>query len=119
MTLTVGRRGEQLAEEYMLAHGAKLLERNFHVRYAEVDRLFLDEGELVALEVKARDVHDLAAPEECVFVSQLRRIVRDLMTYAQDNDMLELPMRVDVIAIVFEPDGSVLRLDHLRSVYPA
>jgi putative endonuclease len=117
-TLATGRRGERLAEEYFLALGARLLERNFHVQYAEIDLIFEHAGELVAVEVKTRSALDLAAPEECVFASQLRRIVRGLTTYAQDNNLLEMPFRIDVIAIVIVPDGEILRFDHLKSVYP-
>jgi putative endonuclease len=121
MTLTrmqTGRRGERLAEEHFVALGAKILERNYHIQYAEVDLIVEHDGELVAVEVKARDVEDLAAPEECVYPAQLRRIVRGLTTYAQDNDLLEMPFRIDVVAIVFGPTGDLLRLDHLVSVYP-
>lgn len=118
-TLATGRHGERLAEEYFVAHGAELLERNYHVQYAEVDLIFLHEGDLVAVEVKTRNVLDMVAPEECVFSAQLRRIFRGLTTYAQDNDLLEMPFRIDVVAIVLAPDGQeVLRLDHLRGVFP-
>lgn len=113
-----GRFGERLAEEYYLGLGATLLERNFHVQYAEVDLILEHDGDLVAVEVKTRSVLDMAAPEECVLQSQLRRIVRGLTTYAQDNDRLEMSFRIDVIAIVTTPDGDVLRFSHLPSVYP-
>jgi putative endonuclease len=118
MTLAVGRRGERLAEAHYLSLGATILERNFRVQYAEVDLILLHDDELVAVEVKTRDIQDLAAPEECVFPVQLRRIVRGLTTYAQHNDLLDMPFRIDVIAIVMHHDGQVVRLDHLRSVYP-
>jgi len=117
-TKATGRRGERLAEEYFVALGAKLLERNFHVRYAEVDLILEHEGELVAVEVKTRSVVDFVAPEECVYWSQLRRITRGLLTYAQDNDMLEMPMRIDVVLVVIDTDDSVFSFEHLRSVYP-
>jgi putative endonuclease len=117
-TLATGRRGERLAAEYFDSIGARLLERNFHVQYAEVDLIYEHEGDLVAVEVKTRSVLDLAAPEECVSPAQLRRIFRGLATYAQDNELDEMPFRIDVIAIVLAPDGEVLRLDHLKSVYP-
>jgi putative endonuclease len=115
---TVGRRGERLAEEYLLALGATLLERNFRRDYIEIDLLVEYEGELVAVEVKTRDVGDLEQPEETVRWAQLRRITRGMATYAMDNDRLEMPWRIDAILIVVEPDGGVLRFDHLRSVYP-
>src|SRR5689334_16698419 len=115
---TVGRRGERLAEAHLLDQGAELLERNFRRDYSEIDLLFKHEGELVAVEVKTRDVEDLVEPEEVVRWSQLRRITHGLETYAMDHDMLEIPHRIDVVLVVIESDGTVLRLDHLRSVYP-
>jgi putative endonuclease len=118
MTLTVGRRGERLAEEYLVSLGAEVLERNYRVHYSEIDLICVHEGELVAVEVKTRGVEDLAAPEECVFPGQLRRIRRGLLTFAQDTERLDMPLRIDVVLIVILPDGDVLRLEHLRSVYP-
>jgi putative endonuclease len=115
---TVGRRGERLAEEYLLALGATLLERNLRRDYTEIDLLVEYEGELVAVEVKTREVEDLEQPEEAVRWAQLRRITRGMATYAMDNDRLEMPWRIDAILIVVEPDGGVRRFDHLRSVYP-
>jgi len=117
-TQNVGRRGEQLAEEHLLAQGARLLERNYRIDFGEIDLLLEHEGDLVAVEVKTRDVQDIEQPEEAVSWRQLRRIVRALSTYAMDNDLLEGTWRIDVVLIVIEPHGSVLRLDHLRSVYP-
>ena len=118
-TQNVGRRGERLAEEHLLAQGARLLERNYRVEYGEIDLLLEHDGDLVAVEVKTRDVGVLEAPEEAVSWRQLRRIVRALETYAMDNDLLEGTWRIDVVLIVIKPDESVLRIDHLRSVYPA
>jgi putative endonuclease len=117
-TLTVGRRGERLAEEHLLAQGARLLARNFHIHYAEVDLLFEHEGELVAVEVKTRVAEDLEQPEEAIHWRQLVRIERALGMYALDNDMLEMPWRIDAVLIVIHLGGEVLRLDHLRSIYP-
>jgi len=117
-TLATGRFGERVAEDYFAAIGATILERNFHVQYAEVDLILEHEGELVAVEVKTRSVLDIAAPEECIFAAQLRRIVRGLTTYAQDTDRLEMPFRIDVVLIVTDPDGSIHSFEHLKSVYP-
>ncbi len=117
-TQRIGRFGERLAEDHYVRLGARILERNFHVRYAEVDLILEHEGELVAVEVKTRDVEDLVEPEETVFWSQLRRVVRGLETYAQDNDLLDMPFRIDVVLVVRHSSGEVLRFEQLRSVYP-
>lgn len=117
-TLSTGRRGERLASEYFDAIGAKLLERNFHVQYAEVDLICEHEGELVGVEVKTRSILDFVAPEECVRIAQLRRISRGLASYAQDNDLDEMPFRIDVVLIVIDVDDTVASFEHLRSVFP-
>ena len=114
----VGRFGERLAEDYFVALDAELLERNYRADCSEIDLLFKHEGELVAVEVKARDAADFVEPEECIYWSQLRRIGRGLETYALDNDLQEMPYRIDVVLIVLELEGTVLRFEHLRSVYP-
>jgi putative endonuclease len=117
-TLAVGRRAERLAEQHLASLGAKILERNYHVQYAEVDLIAEHEGELVAVEVKSRRVDDIAAPEEYIFASQLRRVVRGLETYAQDNDLLDMPFRIDVALVVIGWHGEVVRFEHLKGVYP-
>jgi putative endonuclease len=115
---TVGRLGERLAEKHLVDQGARLLERNYRKDWGEVDLLFDHGGELVAVEVKTRDVEDFVQPEEVVRRSQLRRIVHAMTAYALDNGLWNTTWRIDVVLIVIERDGSVLRLEHLRSVYP-
>jgi putative endonuclease len=117
-TQSVGRQGERLAEQHLVDQGARLLERNYRIDYGEIDLLLEDKDELVAVEVKTRDVQDLEQPEEAVSRRQLRRVARAMATYAMEHDLLEATWRVDVVLIVIQPDGSVLRMDHLRSVYP-
>lgn len=114
----VGRLGERLAEQHLLDQGARLLERNYHIQYGEIDLLFEDGQELVAVEVKTRDAEDFVQPEETIRWSQLRRVERAMTTYALDNNLTERSWRIDVVLIVVERDGSVRRLTHLRSVYP-
>jgi putative endonuclease len=115
---TVGRLGERLAERHLIDQGARLLERNYRKDFGEIDLLVEDQGELVAVEVKTRDVEDFVRPEEVVRWSQLRRIVQAMTAYALDNDLLDRGWRIDVVLIVIERDGSVQRFEHLRSVYP-
>jgi putative endonuclease len=115
---TVGHLGERLAEKHLIDQGARLLHRNYRVDYGEIDLLFEDGDELVAVEVKTRDVEDFVHPEEAIRWSQLRRIVRAMTTYAIDNNYFQRSWRIDVVLIVIERDGSVQRFEHLRSVYP-
>jgi putative endonuclease len=118
ITRALGVRGERLAEEHLIEKGAHLLTRNYRIPEAEIDLVMEDEGELVAVEVKTRFIDDLAQPEEAVNWRKLQRIVLALTAYASDSDYLEKPWRIDVVVIQVDLDGAVVRLEHLRSVYP-
>jgi putative endonuclease len=118
LTKALGVRGERLAEEHLTDKGIRLLTRNYRIPMGEIDLVMEDDGELVAVEVKTRSLEDMEQPEEAVGWRKLQRIVQALTAYAADKDYLECPWRIDVVAIQVAPDGSVVRLEHLRSVYP-
>jgi putative endonuclease len=115
----LGRRGEDLAAELLAGLGANLLCRNFRCETGEIDLLVDHEDDLVAVEVKTRSRMDLEAPEEAVTPRKLRRVVSALKEYAGlDEELLARHWRVDMVAIEVEMDGSVIRCDHIRDVYP-
>ena len=116
--IELGRWGERLAESHLVKSGARILARNYRSAPGEIDLVIDDDGDLVAVEVKTRTDLDLEQPEEAITRWKLLRMARGLETFAVDNDLEQRPMRLDVVAIVLNLDGSVQRLDHLRSVYP-
>jgi putative endonuclease len=116
--IELGRFGEMLAETHLVKSGARILARNYRSAPGEIDLVIDDDGELAAVEVKTRTDLDLEAPEEAITRWKLVRMVRGLQMFAIDNDLEDRPMRLDVVAIVLDLEGSVLRLEHLRSVYP-
>jgi putative endonuclease len=116
--IELGRFGEMLAETYLVKVGARVLARNYRSDPGEIDLVVEEDNELVAVEVKTRTALDLEAPEEAITGWKLRRMARGLETFALENDFEERHWRLDVVAIELDLDGSVLRLDHLRSVYP-
>ena len=107
-----------MAESHLVKSGARVLARNYRSAPGEIDLVIDDDGDLVAVEVKTRTDLDLEQPEEAITRWKLVRMARGLETFAIDNDLEQRPMRLDVVAIVLNLDGSVQRLDHLRSVYP-
>jgi putative endonuclease len=117
-TLSLGRWGEQLAEAHFKRAGADVLARNFRCDDGEIDLIVLLDGELVAIEVKTRNILDMAAPEEAVRRRQLRRIANALSLAAEDLKMTEMHWRIDVVAIRVFPNGTLDRLAHVANVFP-
>ncbi|MGI6182618.1 MAG: YraN family protein [Candidatus Fimadaptatus sp.] len=95
-----GRRGERMAAEWYEAGGAVVLCMNYRVAGGEIDLIVRDGDEIAFVEVKARASADFGAPEEAVTPAKQRRICKAALSYAQENDLMDAPLRFDVCAIL-------------------
>jgi len=111
-----GNRGEEKAVEHLNNKGYKIIERNFRTRFGEIDIICRDGQTLVFVEVKTKIGHDFGEPEEMVDKRKLFQVKRMGEVYLQDKE-LDIPCRIDVVAIVLENNGSVERIEHYQAVY--
>lgn len=112
----LGRRGEELAARWLEGHGWNVLARNWRGTSGELDIVALDGGVLVGVEVKTRTSLALGHPAEAVTprkVARLRVLLGEWL--AQHPDTRADGVRLDVVAILWPPDGEP-RLAHLRAV---
>ena len=92
-TVGVGRQGENLAGEYLVNQGWRIVERNWHCRFAELDIIALDPaGEMVFVEVKYRKDTAHGTGVEAVTQTKLRR-----MRLAAGKWLAEQHRGVDVV----------------------
>ena len=92
-TVGVGRQGENLAGEYLVNQGWRIVERNWHCRFAELDIIALDPaGEMVFVEVKYRRDTAHGTGVEAVTQTKLRR-----MRLAAGKWLAEQQRGVDVV----------------------
>jgi len=61
-----GRRGEEIAERYLVDAGYRVLDRNVHLRHAEIDLIALERGALCFVEVRLRSSDRFGSAEESV-----------------------------------------------------
>ncbi len=111
----VGRLGEDLAAQALGKLGWELLERNWRCAVGEIDIVAVDGGELVVVEVKARQSAAFGTPAEAVTARKLARLRRLAAAYLAAHDRRFPGVRVDVIAVEL-PAGAAPRLEHLRGV---
>ena len=108
----IGAWGEEVASQYLEAKGYQILARNWRTQEGEVD-LVAQEGETVVfVEVKTRTSKDFGWPEDSVTTTKQRRLQRSAMAYLMDQDLIDVPWRIDVIAIDRNRSGEVERLEH-------
>lgn len=87
------------------------MERNFRCRLGEIDVVAVAGDTLVFVEVKERrgDSHGHAV--EAVTARKRGRVVQAARFYAATKGLSESPIRFDVVAIDWGPDGARVRHD--------
>ena len=113
----LGRRGEILAARHLEALGMRVLERNVRLPGGEIDLVAQEADELVFVEVKARIGDPETAPDVAVTAAKLERLGRLAEAYVERAGSPDRDWRVDVVAVVLERSGRVVRIDHLPGAY--
>lgn len=106
----LGRRGEDLALQYLEARGLRLLERNYRCKGGEIDLVMLDGTTLALIEVRSRSSSDFGGAAASVGTRKQRRFIvaaRHLMLTRPQ--MRKLAARFDVVAVDWaEGSGEVV-----------
>jgi putative endonuclease len=110
----VGKRGEDLAAQYLLENGFEILERNWRFEKKEIDIIAL-KGNLIAIvEVKTRSTAYFGRPEEFVTKAKQKFLVHAADAFAQHLDF-EAEIRYDIIAIVL--NGTQAEINHIEDAF--
>ncbi len=111
----LGARAEQLALEYLQAHGLTIVARNYRRRLGEIDLVALDHGVLVIAEVRTRSSGAFGGAAASVDGRKQRRLIRAAAQLLQQHrDYAALPVRFDVLIVtgVASPAPAVEWLRH-------
>jgi putative endonuclease len=106
-----GSSGETLAAQFLRRKGMVVLARNYRCRAGEIDLVARDGDAVVFVEVKERTGRSHGTAVEAVTWSKRRRIVRAARVYASAHGLTESPLRFDVVAIDWDPQGPLVRHD--------
>ncbi|TGV00485.1 YraN family protein [Flavivirga rizhaonensis] len=110
----LGKKGEQLAVDFLLKNGYNILERNYRFDKAEVDIIAQQKDTLAIIEVKTRSTTDFGNPQDFVKPKQIQRLVKAVDEYINVND-LDVEVRFDIIAIV--KAGKGFNIEHLEDAF--
>jgi putative endonuclease len=96
-----GYAAEQLALDYLLARGLRLLERNYRVRVGELDLIMMHGSELVIVEVRKRSSTQFGGAVASVGSAKQLRLRRAAQAFlsARFGTGSWPPVRFDVFAI--------------------
>lgn len=111
---TLGQLGEDLAADYLLKMGYKILERNWRFRKAEVDLIVQKENIIAIVEVKTRTSADFGNPQDFVKPKKIKLLVNAVNEYIVSNN-LDVTVRFDIIAILQQENKT--SLEHLEDAF--
>lgn len=115
---SVGNLGEELAANFLVARGYRILERNFRCKGGEVDIIARDPDDksLVFVEVKTRRGLTYGVPQLAVTPIKQRQISKAALTWLSKNRLHDTNARFDVIAILLHTDAAH-SIDHIRNAF--
>ena len=109
----LGRRGEQLAAEYLELAGLRILDRNWRCAEGEIDLVAAERQVLVVCEVKTRSGEQFGTPLEAITRAKQRRLRHLAGRWLAAHGVLFDEIRIDAVGLTKTSDGS-FKIEHVR-----
>jgi putative endonuclease len=109
--LSLGRRGEQLAEQKLAASGYDIVTHNYRCAAGEIDLVARRAGTLAFVEVRTRRGEKFGTPEESITSRKRQHLIAAAQSYLQENNLTDLAWRIDVVAVELSARGELLRVE--------
>ena len=110
-----GKRGEELACEFLKDKGFKIIERNWTFRKYEIDIIFQKKDLLIIGEVKTRSGNYFGEPELWVTKIKQKQLIKGAEQYILQHN-LNYEIRFDIISVIFSVKGD-FKIHHIESAF--
>lgn len=110
--------GEEKAAQFLTEQGYRIICRNYHSRYGEIDLIAENEDFLIFVEVKLRAALSHGRPEEAVTPKKQEKLRLTAQQYLQNHEIEKQP-RFDVVAL-YAKDGMEtcpLPVKHIKNAF--
>lgn len=113
----IGDFGEKVAEDYLIEMDYLILEKNYRLKFGEIDIIASKDDVIVFVEVKTRKSNLFGEPSEYVDRKKQERVRKTAMVYA---DVENTDMRFDVIEVFYEKKYGelfVVKVNHIENAF--
>jgi putative endonuclease len=114
----LGKKGEELAVEYLRENGYEILDRNWTFQKAEIDIIAQKDHFLAVIEVKTRSSIEFGLPQDFVKPKKIQLLVKAVNAYInyREKDFTDdLEIRFDIIAV--QKKGETFAIEHLTDAF--
>ena len=111
-----GKAGEDLAAKYLKKRKYKIIEKNYHCSFGEIDVIALDGKVLVFIEVKTRSSTTFGPPQLAVDRRKQMQISKVALHFIKRKKISRMNMRFDVVTVQLYPSGE-FRVELIRNAF--
>ena len=111
---SIGKKGEQLAADYLMRKGYAILSRNYRFKQSEIDLICKAEGLLIFVEVKTRSSFKYGQPEAFVSCNQQNAIIRAAEEYLIEANWTN-DIRFDIVSVYINDEEA--EIEHLKDAF--
>ena len=110
----LGKKGEQLAIDYLIKNGYQIRDKNWRFQKAEIDIIAQKENTLAVVEVKTRSSDYFGNPQDFVNPKKIKLSVTAINEYVISKD-LDVDVRFDIIAIIKTKKET--KIEHIEDAF--
>ena len=109
-TKALGKKGEDIAADFLEKKGYNILFRNYKCSFGEIDIIAKHKKTLSFIEVKTRSTKKYGLPQEAVTPAKQAKISRVALEFVQRYKMENRAARFDVVSVQYLNDGYAVDL---------
>ncbi len=110
----LGKKGEEIAADYLRREGYTVLEMNWSFKKAEIDVIASKDGILAIVEVKTRSGIEFGQPEDFVKKAKIQNLIKAVNHYVESFSG-DPEIRFDIVAINKTKAG--FDINHLKDAF--
>lgn len=113
----LGKRAEDLAAEYLVKNGYRILVRNFRFKKTEIDIISEKDNLIIVTEVKARSTDFFILPQEAVTKGKIKSIVMAANHFMEEFNKNQ-EVRFDIVSVLPDQKGNLI-IEHIPDAFQA
>ncbi|MDQ3192905.1 MAG: YraN family protein [Bacteroidota bacterium] len=110
-----GKKGEEIASEFLKLNGYEVLEKNWIYKKFELDIVAQKNKTLIIAEVKTRSGNYIGEPEAWVTKIKQKNLIKGAEAYVLQNKM-DFEVRFDIITIIIPAKGEP-KIQHIEDAF--
>ncbi|MEA3398787.1 MAG: YraN family protein [Patescibacteria group bacterium] len=112
----VGKFGEDLACQYLLSKGYKIVRRNIKLSYQEIDIIAKIKEKIIFIEVKTRTSNVFGQADESFYKQKMKNLKKALNIYLGGKKIDPDNARLEFIAIDIDKIRKIANIKHYKDL---